>query len=242
MPVHFTATTVIVIRAIIAPRPQRATLECGANSTSALSINSIIMRPTSVPAERKRQVGSSCKCRQAFLVVRSGSRGGELVRDAYKLPGSSSPFLTGYRVSGRPNMFATASRRGDFELLTRFNDFNGADETVNQPSYDFEGSSPSSPHKFDFIEEMAPGLPTICDLRHAVRLRATWFVHVAVLMFVSCLFLHSPMNGERCDGEIPGGIPRTEARRGSLENQPIRRGFVGRYASGEADGSCRAWG
>jgi hypothetical protein len=29
--------------------------------------------------------------------------------------------------------------------MTNINDFNGADETVNQPSYDFEGSSPSSP-------------------------------------------------------------------------------------------------
>ncbi len=34
------------------------------------------------------------------------------------------------------------------KFVTKHSNFNGSHETVNQPSYDFEGSSPSSPTIF----------------------------------------------------------------------------------------------
>jgi hypothetical protein len=42
-------------------------------------------------------------------------------------------------------MIVDAHRNLRGKLLTDFNEIKEAEETVNQPSYDFEGSSPSSP-------------------------------------------------------------------------------------------------
>jgi hypothetical protein len=37
--------------------------------------------------------------------------------------------------------------------MTNINDFNGSYETVNRPSYDFDGSSRSSPNRIETAQE-----------------------------------------------------------------------------------------